>query len=89
MPIAKIKSLKDAVQQAIEGGASSVEEVHKRISAMPFDQLQKIASVEGLVQKARGQHDQTVGAVYDTIRKVNARVGELADSALNRVSRQG
>ncbi len=89
MPIAKIKSLKDAVQQAIASGAGSVEEVHRRISAMPFDQLQKIAAVEGLVQKARGKHDQTVGAVYDTIRKVNARVGELADTALNKVSQQG
>ena len=60
----------------------------RRVAAMPFEQLQKIAAVEGLVQKARGKHDETVGAVYDTIRKVNARVGELADSALNKVSRQ-
>ncbi len=89
MPIAKIKSLKDAVQQAIDGGANSVAEVHRRIAAMPFDQLEKIAAVEGLVKKARGTHDQTVGAVYDTIRKVNARVGELADSALAKLGEQG
>lgn len=79
----KIKSLKDAVQQAIDDGASTVEQVHKQIAAMPFDQLEKIAAVEGIVKKVRGVHDQTVGSLYDTLREVNARVGQLADKALN------
>lgn len=82
--LGKIQSLKDAVQAAIDNGATTVQEVYQRIAAMPFDQLEKIAAIEGLVQKARGIHDQSIGAVYDTIRAVNARVGELADAALKR-----
>lgn len=81
----RIQSLKDAVQAAIDNGATTVQEVYQHIAAMPFDQLQKIAAIEGLVRKARGLHDQSIGAVYDTIRAVNARVGELADAALKRV----
>lgn len=80
----KIQSLKEAVQQAIDDGATTVEDVHKRVAAMPFDQLEKIAAIEGLVGQARDLHDQSVGAVYDTIRKINSRVGELADAALKR-----
>lgn len=82
--LGRIQSLKDAVQAAIDNGATTVQEVYQRIAAMPFDQLEKIAAIEGLVHKARGIHDQSIGAVYDTIRAVNARVGELADAALKR-----
>jgi hypothetical protein len=80
-----IKSLKDAVQKAIEDGATSVEEVHRRIMAMPFDQLAKIAMVEGVVTKARKWNDKSLGAFYDAIRAINARIGELADMALRRI----
>lgn len=83
--MSKIKSLKDAVQSAVDEGAFTVQQVHERIAAMPFDQLAKIAALEGVVNKARGVHDQSVGAVYDTIRAINARVGELADAALKRI----
>lgn len=83
--MSKIKSLKDAVQQAIDQGATTVQEIYQKIAAMPFDQLEKIAAIEGLVKKARGLHDQSVGTVYDTIRAVNARVGELADNALKKL----
>lgn len=80
--MSKLQSLKDAVQQALDDGATTVEDVHRRVANIPFEQLAKIAAVEGLVNQARDLHDQSVGTVYDTIRKVNARVGELADAAL-------
>jgi hypothetical protein len=80
-----IKSLKDAVQKAIDDGARSAEEVYMRVSRMPFDQLERIAALEGLVKKARGLHDQSVGRVYDTIRTINKRIGKLADDALRRL----
>lgn len=83
--MSRIKSLKDAVQAAIDSGATTVQEVHQRVAAMPFDQLAKIAMLEGVVSKARGLHDRSVGAVYDTVRAINARVGELADAALKRI----
>jgi uncharacterized hydantoinase/oxoprolinase family protein len=81
----RIKSLKDAVQQAIDNGAKSVEEVYMRIARLPFDQLERIAALEGIVKKARGVHDQSIGRLYDTIREINKRVGRLADQALARL----
>jgi hypothetical protein len=83
--MSRIKSLKDAVQQAIDDGARSAEEVYMRISRMPFDQLERIAAFEGIVKKARGVHDQSIGRLYDTIRQINKRVGKLADQALHRL----
>ncbi len=87
--VSKIRSLKDAVQEAIDNGATTVQQVHERVAAMPFDQLEKIAAIEGVVNKARGLSDQSIGAVYDTLRAINAKVGELADTALNRVESYG
>lgn len=81
----RIQNLKDFVEDAIEHGATTVEGVHQQIAALPFDQLEKIAAIEGLVGNARNLHDETVGTVYETIRTVNARVGELADEALQRL----
>lgn len=85
----RIQDLKDLVEDAIDHGASTVEEVHQRIAALPFEQLERIAAIEGFVGKARDLHDETVGTVYDTIREVNSRAGELADEALRRAGKGG
>jgi uncharacterized hydantoinase/oxoprolinase family protein len=81
----RIKSLKDAVQKAIDGGARSAEEVYLRISRMPFDQLERIAALEGVVKTARSRHDRSVAQLYDAIRRINKRIGTLADDALRRL----
>lgn len=81
----RIYALKDLIHQAIDEGATTVEEVHQRIAALPFEQLEKIAALEGLVRHTRGLHDQAASTVYDTVRVVNERVDELAEEALNRM----
>jgi hypothetical protein len=83
--MSRIKSLKDAVQNAIDNGATTVEEVYMRVSRLPFDQLERIAALEGIVKKARGAHDQSIGRIYATIRDINRRIGKLADQALRRL----
>ncbi|MCK5771881.1 hypothetical protein [Algiphilus sp.] len=82
--MSRIYTLKDIVHQAVDEGANTVEDVHQRVAALPFDQLERIAAIEGLVRRARGFHDQVAGTVYDTVRAVNARVDELAEDALAR-----
>ena len=82
--MSRIKSLKDAVQNAVDEGARSVEDVYMRVSRLPFDQLERIAALEGVVRKARGTHDRSIARLYATIRAINKRIGELADQALRR-----
>src|SRR5689334_16341889 len=83
--MSRIKTLKDAVQNAIDNGARSAEEVYLRISRMPFDQLERIAALEGIVGRARGMHDQSVARITEVILKLNKRIGKLADQALKRL----
>lgn len=71
-------SLQEIVQKAIDDGATTVEQVHLSIASMPFDVLENIDVLHKPVNKARDIHDQTVGNIYETIRLLNDRAGEMA-----------
>ncbi|MGK5091566.1 hypothetical protein WDW89_06050 [Deltaproteobacteria bacterium TL4] len=81
----EIRELKDLVQEAIDKGATTVEEVHKKIAGMPFDMLAKIGPIQTQVGQAREIHDQTIGTIYETIRAINQKAGELAEEILNKI----
>ncbi len=83
----RIKNLQELVQDAIDKGATTVEEVHRSIAGMPFDQLQKISFLETPTQKARELTDQSIGAVYDSIRNLNQRAGQIARELLAKLDR--
>lgn len=69
--------LKDMIQEAIDDGATTVEEVHQHIAGLPFDALEKLGLFEEQANSLRERQRRTIGLVYDTIRKVNQEVGSL------------
>lgn len=78
----KLLSVQEIVEKAIEDGATTVEQVHLSIASMPFDMLEKVDALQKPVGKAREIHDQTVGNIYETIRLLNERAGEIARGLL-------
>ena len=78
----KLLSLQKIVEQAVEDGATTVEQVHRSIASMPFDVLEKIDALQKPMSKAREVHDETVGNIYETIRLLNDRAGEIARGLL-------
>ncbi|MDX1803270.1 MAG: hypothetical protein R3292_04260 [Alcanivorax sp.] len=75
--VERIELLKDMIQEAIDDGATSVEEVHQHIGGLPFDALEKLGLFEEQASSLKDKHRKTIGLVYDTIRKVNQEVGSL------------
>jgi hypothetical protein len=75
-----LNAIRSLVQEAIDKGASSVEEVHRSIAAMPLEALKKVAP--GPATTAQGVQDQTIGTVYDTIRGLNEQAGQIAQRLL-------
>ncbi len=78
----QIKTLKDFVENAIDKGACSVEEVHKKIADMPFDFIAKIGPLQESAEQAKALQDNTIGSIYEAIRFVNKKAGEYAEELL-------
>lgn len=80
----QIKGLISLVQEAIENGATTVEEVHRTIADKPLEMLRKIGALDSTVSKVQQFQDETIGSIYETIRTVNAQVGDLARDLLEK-----
>ncbi len=76
--IARIEAVKDLIQEAVDKGATSVEQIHRTIADLPLSALEQRGLLGEEGKSARTLVDSSIGAVYDTIRAVNREVGELA-----------
>ena len=85
--MADLKSIKDLVQETIDKGATSVEQVHKQIANMPLEALEKIQPLESAVQGVKEVQNTTIGNVYEVIRNINEKVGEIAEDLLSKVGK--
>ena len=80
------------IQDAIDRGATTVEEVHKSIADLPLRILEESELLKESAKEVKRVQDHTIGAIYRTIRQVNEQVGTyaselLAEAAKRRASR--
>lgn len=80
-----LKEIKDLVQEAIDRGATTVEEVHREIAKTPLKVLESIAPDLPVTKIAGDVQQQTIGTVYEIIRVFNSAVGEAADELLKKI----
>lgn len=73
----RLELLKDFIQEAVDKGATSVEEVHQYIAALPFEALERTGLLAEDKLKLRDKQRRTIGMVYDAIRRINREVGEM------------
>ncbi|MES2491520.1 MAG: hypothetical protein V4607_17175 [Pseudomonadota bacterium] len=73
----RLQLLKDMIQEAIDRGASSVEQVHQYIAELPFDALEKAGVLDDDKLKLKAKQRNTIGMVYDAIRRINREIGQL------------
>jgi hypothetical protein len=73
----RLELLKDLVQEAVDRGAASVEQIHQSIADLPFEALERMGLLEGDTNELREAKTRTIGFVYDAIRRINQEVGEL------------
>ena len=82
-----LRKLKDIVQEAVDKGATSVEEVHQAIAAMPLEMLESIEGLEEPAKNIKELRQKSIGMVYDIIRKINNTAGELAEDIIGKVEK--
>ncbi len=75
-------SITRLIEDAIDKGAKTVEDVHKSIAALPLKILEQNDLLRGPAKEVRRVQDQSIGAVYDLIRDVNREIGTFASELL-------
>ena len=70
------------VQDAIDKGATTVEEVHKAIADLPLEILERNDLLKEPAKEVKRLQDHTLGAIYDVIREINCHVGAYASKLL-------
>jgi hypothetical protein len=80
--IERVQLLKDMIQQAVDRGASSVEQIHQYIADLPFEALEKSGLLEEDKMGLREKKTRTIGTVYNAIRKINQQIGDLISDQL-------
>jgi hypothetical protein len=78
----EITRLADRLQEAVDSGATTAEEIHKAIANLPLDALEELDVLQDTVRGVRKIQEHSIGAVYDLIRGVNREVGKLATELL-------
>ena len=76
------KQIQAMVEEAIDGGATSVEEIHKAVAAAPLEVLGQLEPLSDAANTAQDLTQRSIGAIYDTIRRVNEQVGVMAEQVL-------
>ena len=70
------------IQDSIDKGATTVEEIHKSIADLPLKILEESDLLREPAKEVRQVQDRTLGAIYDRIRDINEKVGGLASELL-------
>ncbi|MEZ5003808.1 MAG: hypothetical protein R2730_12320 [Chitinophagales bacterium] len=81
----QLKGIVALVEEAIENGATTVEDVHREIAAKPLEILKNITPIAPTADKIEKIQDETIGSIYDTIRLINSKVAEVAKQMLNKI----
>jgi hypothetical protein len=76
------KTLISLVQDEIDKGATTVEEIHKAIADLPLKFLEESDMLKGPAKEARRVQDHSIGVIYDVIREVNEKIGTFASDLL-------
>ena len=82
--MAKRKTIADLVQESVEEGATTAEDIHKSIADLPLKVLEEIRLLEKPVREVRRVQEHSIGAIYDLIRQINDQVAELASDLLEK-----
>lgn len=75
--IQRLELIKDLIQQAVDKGATSVEQVHQYIADLPFEALERNGLLDEKAGALREKKSRTIGMVYDAIRRINQQIGTM------------
>ncbi|MGH8539757.1 MAG: hypothetical protein ACRETW_04555 [Stenotrophobium sp.] len=85
----RIELLKDMIQEAVDRGSTSVEQVHQYIAALPFEALERTGLLTDDRLSLRDKQRRSIGMVYDAIRRINREIGQLISDQFENLEEGG
>ena len=82
MPNLDLARIQALVEEAIDQGATTVGQIHQAVAAAPLEALGSIEPLSDAAGAAQDVAQRSIGAIYDTIRRVNEQVGVYAEQLL-------
>jgi polyhydroxyalkanoate synthesis regulator phasin len=76
------KHLAQLVEEAVDKGATTAEEIHRAVAELPITVLEQMGVFEQSRSDVKKIQDASIGAIYDVIRDVNHSVAKLANDIL-------
>ncbi|HZR36424.1 MAG TPA: hypothetical protein VFA75_13710 [Nevskia sp.] len=87
--VQRLELLKDFIQEAVDRGATSVEQIHQYIADLPFEALEKTGLLEHDKLRLREKKRRSIGMVYDAIRRINREIGQLISDQFENLEETG
>lgn len=81
----RVELVKDLVQQAVDRGAVSIEQIHRYVADLPFEALERTGLLEDDRLGLRAKQQRTIGMVYEAIRRINDEVGRFVSDQIENV----
>ena len=75
------QKLAKLVEEAIDKGANTAEEIHRAVMDMPVTVLESLG-LASAAKKVKKIQDSSIGALYELIHEINHSVGRLAKDML-------
>jgi hypothetical protein len=76
-PLQRDELLKDFIQEAVDQGATTVQQIHEFIADLPFEALERSGLIDSEKLSIREKQKRSIGMVYDAIRRINHEIGTL------------
>ena len=78
------QEISNLIEDAIDKGATSAEEIHRAIAGLPISVLESLGFGEKPSQEVKQIQDATIGAIYAMVRDINHSVAELANDLIEK-----
>lgn len=72
----QLHELQNLTESAVQSGTATIRSLHREIANIPFEILESLPATREGSRIVRGVHDLTADGVYDSITRINKRMGE-------------
>ena len=88
MKATKKEKIAILIQEAIDKGATTAEEIHRAIAELPLTVLDNMGIAPETTENVKKLSDASIGAIYQLVHDINHQVTDLADDFIQKAAKQ-